>query len=167
MRAVLRAQGRLPVTSLGPSSLSLVHAYHVLGPVSAHLSLPTLEWHPSCGYLHMVTWEETGPGPGLGALAPPGGANRPSSHPSTPAPSPIRCSEPATDLGELGGAGSSGCFPGDPPAGPTTLAPNRLWGAPACPVLSLGFLSWKRRGVVALLAPDPCPHHGPTLLSVP
>lgn len=102
MQALLRAQGRHPVTSLGPSSLSLVRAYHVLGPVSAHLSLPTLEWHPSCGYLHMVTWEETGPGPGLGALAPPGGADRPSSHLSTPAPSPIRCLEPTADLGNLG-----------------------------------------------------------------
>lgn len=53
MQALLRAQGRHPVTSLGPSSLSLVRAYHVLGPVSAHLSLPTLEWHPSCG---ICTW---------------------------------------------------------------------------------------------------------------
>ena len=121
MQALLRERGRLPVTSLGPSSLSLVHAYHVLGPVSAHLSLPTPNWHPS----YMVTWEETGSDPGLGALAP-----------SWRCPQAQLPPQPSRSLsyqvlrirhvpGELGGAGSSGCFPRDPPAGPATLAPNR------------------------------------------
>ena len=58
---------------------------------------------------------------------------------------------------ELGGADTTS--PGTLKLSPPALLPRGFSGTPACPVL--GFLSWRHRGVLALLAPYLCPPVAP------
>lgn len=87
--------------------------------------------------------------------AAPAGAHRPSSRPALPLPPTGHQNLPQTR--ELGGADTTS--PGTLKLSPPALLPRGFSGTPDCPVL--GFLSWRQRGVLALLAPYPCPPVAP------